>query len=140
VPATGGPDGCPSKGRDQVGGREIVTTERRRREGPLRGFIDELQENPAAARRVPGTAVFLNRGKETTPLALRANIEYNQVLHEQVVILSIVTEPVPPVPVDERTVVDHLGHADDGSSTSPPGSATWRHRTCRRCYGCSIRR
>jgi KUP system potassium uptake protein len=27
------------------------------------------------------TAVFLNRGKATTPLAMRANVEHNHVLH-----------------------------------------------------------
>ena len=31
--------------------------------------------------RIPGTAVFLNRGKETAPLAMRANVEHNHVLH-----------------------------------------------------------
>ena len=34
--------------------------------------------------RVPGTAVFLNANPETTPLALRANVEHNHALHENV--------------------------------------------------------
>ena len=38
---------------------------------------------------MPGTAIFLNRGKATAPLALRANVEHNHVLHEHVVILSV---------------------------------------------------
>ena len=33
--------------------------------------------------RSPGTAVFLNAGKETTPLAMRANVEHNNTLHAQ---------------------------------------------------------
>jgi len=64
-------------------------------------------------QRVPGTAVFLNRGKETAPLALRANVEHNHVLHEYVLVLSIMTVPVPHVPVAERLTVDPLGHKDD---------------------------
>ena len=64
--------------------------------------------------RVPGTAVFLNRGKQTAPLAMRANVEHNHILHEHVVILSIETQPVPRVPDGERVVVDDLGYADDG--------------------------
>ena len=63
--------------------------------------------------RVPGTAVFLNRGKDTAPLALRANVEHNQVLHEHVLILAIETMPVPHVPAAERIAVDDLGYKDD---------------------------
>jgi KUP system potassium uptake protein len=63
---------------------------------------------------VPGTAVFPHPTKETTPLALRANVEYNQVLHEHVVLVSVHVENVPYVPPDERMVVDELNYADDG--------------------------
>ena len=94
-------------------GRELVTRLRRRDEGPLRGFIDQLHTMRPPLQRVPGTAVFLNRGKETAPLALRANVEHNHVLHEYVLVLSIMTVPVPHVPVAERLTVDPLGHKDD---------------------------
>jgi len=93
-------------------GRTIVTKARWEAEGSLREFIDELRER--SLTRVPGTAVFLNRGKETAPLALRANVEHNNVLHERVVIVSIDTEPVPRVPLERRIEVDELGYADDG--------------------------
>jgi KUP system potassium uptake protein len=63
---------------------------------------------------VPGTAVFLNRGTQTTPLAMRANVEHNHVRHEQVVILSIETETVPRVPAEQRVTVDNLGYGEDG--------------------------
>ncbi|WP_460439966.1 potassium transporter Kup [Amycolatopsis stemonae] len=95
-------------------GRQIVTAERERREGPLREFIDELADRDTPTRRVPGTAVFLNRGGATAPLALRANAEHNHVRHEQVVIMSLETEPVPRVPPGQRVTVEDLGHSDDG--------------------------
>ncbi|MFJ4675681.1 potassium transporter Kup [Kitasatospora sp. NPDC088783] len=95
-------------------GRRTVTAERERREGPLREFVDQLHDGRVPAALVPGTAVFLNRGKETTPLALRANVEHNHVRHGQLVILSISTEPVPRVPEEERCVVDSLGYGEDG--------------------------
>src|SRR5262249_44846686 len=63
--------------------------------------------------RVPGTAIFLNRGKTTTPLAMRANIEHNRILHENVIILALETRPVPHVPAARRIVVDDLGYRDD---------------------------
>jgi KUP system potassium uptake protein len=95
-------------------GRELVTSERARQEGPLPEFIDRLRSGEVSTLRVPGTAVFLNRGKQTTPLAMRANVERNHVRHDQVVILAIETEPVPRVPADQRLVVDDLGYTDDG--------------------------
>ncbi len=95
-------------------GRELVTAARARAEGPLPEFIDDLRSGRASTRQIPGTAVFLNRGKETAPLAMRANVEHNHVRHEHVVILALKTEPVPRVPADRRVVVDDLGYADDG--------------------------
>ncbi|WP_262057274.1 potassium transporter Kup [Streptomyces sp. STR69] len=95
-------------------GREVVTAERAEHEGSVREFVDELRSGDRPVLQVPGTAVFLNRGKQTAPLAMRANVERNHVRHDQVVILSIETEPVPRVPADRRIVVDGLGYADDG--------------------------
>ena len=95
-------------------GREVVTREREREEGSLRAFVDELHDRRPALLRSPGTAIFLNRGKQTAPLAMRANVEHNHVRHEHVVIMSIDTLPVPRVPDAERIVVDDLGFAGDG--------------------------
>ena len=67
---------------------------------------------------MPGTAVFPHPTKETTPLALRANVEHNHVLHEHVVIVSGEPENVPHVAeADRRDRVDELGYADDGICT-----------------------
>ena len=65
--------------------------------------------------RTPGTAVFLNAGKTTTPLAMRANVEHNRTLHQDAVILSLETLKVPHVPVGRAAdQVDDLGYDDDG--------------------------
>jgi KUP system potassium uptake protein len=94
-------------------GREIVTANRIREEGPLRPFIDQVRALDPPLPRVPGTAVFLNPSPRTTPLALRANVEHNHVLHEQVVIFSAELVDTPHVPSDERVMVDELGYSDD---------------------------
>jgi KUP system potassium uptake protein len=93
-------------------GRIVATERRKEQEGPLQDFVESLRENPV--QRVPGTAVFPHAGKATTPLALRANVEHNKVLHEHVVIVSAVAENVPHVPPDRRLTVDNLGYDDDG--------------------------
>jgi KUP system potassium uptake protein len=94
-------------------GRALVTQQRERDEGPLRAFIDELHSRRPPLRRVPGTAVFLNRGKATAPLAMRANVKHNHILHDQVIILSIETQPVPYVAMADRLTIDDLGYTDD---------------------------
>jgi KUP system potassium uptake protein len=97
-------------------GRAVVTRNRVEEEGPLRVFVDEVREAEPAIYRAPGTAVFLNANRETTPLALRAMFEHTRVLHEAVVIISIETLRVPHVADDERVACDDLGYGDDGIS------------------------
>ena len=92
-------------------GREIVAANRRRQEGSLAEFVEDLYRRPLP--RVPGIAVFPHPGKDTTPLALRANVEHNKVLHHDVLIVSATSANVPHVPVAERFEVDDLGHTDD---------------------------
>jgi KUP system potassium uptake protein len=94
-------------------GRELVTGQRVHEEGSLREFVVELHDRKPPLLRVPGTAIFLNRGKVTAPLAMRANVEHNHVLHEHVLILAIETAPVPHVPPAGRLYADDLGYKDD---------------------------
>jgi KUP system potassium uptake protein len=95
-------------------GRRLVSERRTAREGSLREFVDELHERRPAVQRVPGTAVFLNRSRDTAPLAMRASAERIQVLHQRVLIVSIQTAPVPVVPANEIATIDDLGYRDDG--------------------------
>jgi KUP system potassium uptake protein len=95
-------------------GRRLVTDRRAAVEGLLSDFVEELHELDPGVFRAPGTAVFLNAGKLTTPLALRENVDHNHVVHETVVIVSVETWPVAHVHRDERIVVDDLGYEDDG--------------------------
>jgi KUP system potassium uptake protein len=95
-------------------GRALVTRRRELDEGSLNAFVEQLHALQPPMQRVPGTAVFLNRGKVTAPLAMRANVEHNHILHETVVILSLETAPVPHVPPAERLTVDDLVYDDDG--------------------------
>ena len=58
---------------------------------------------------MPGTAIFLNPGKETTPLALRAEVEHNHVLHDKVVIVSVDSIGLSHVDAADRLDVEWLG-------------------------------
>jgi KUP system potassium uptake protein len=95
-------------------GREIITKKRTELEGPLRDFVEEIRDPDKPISRSPRTGIFLDANPETTPLALRANVEHNCVLHDSVVIVTVVTLNVPHVDEDERVTVDDLGYRDDG--------------------------
>jgi KUP system potassium uptake protein len=95
-------------------GRETVAARRRREEGSLRPFVDGLHRSDPPVERVAGTGVFLNRERETTPLAMREIVKHLHALPEHVVILTIETQPVPRVPAADRLRIDDLGYRDDG--------------------------
>jgi len=94
-------------------GRELVTSERLHVEGPLRDFVKELRTHDPPVERVPGTGVFMNRGKETAPLSMRACVDHLHSLPENSIILSLETLPVPRIPPRDRLEVDDLGYEDD---------------------------
>jgi KUP system potassium uptake protein len=84
----------------------IVTANRRKLEGPLRDFIEEVNWRGSPVREVAGVSVFLNPDQQTTPLALRVNVGLNGVLHERVIIVTVEVERVPHVPELERVVLE----------------------------------
>ena len=108
-------------------GRRIITRAREKAEGPLREFVDKLVHLDPPLVRIPGTAVFLNRGRDTAPLAMRAIVEHNHVLAEHVIILTVETENVPRLPDSERMSHDDLGYAE--RRDRPCGSAFRIHGT-----------
>jgi KUP system potassium uptake protein len=60
--------------------------------------------------RVPGTAVFMTSDAEGAPVVLLHHLKHNKVLHEQVVLLSVVSASVPEVDDDARLTVETLEH------------------------------
>ena len=91
-------------------GQVIVTRNREAKEGDLHEFIEHLERSDPPVRRVPGTAIYLNPGGETTPLALRGVVEHTHALHEKVLLVSVVAASVPHVSRDRRFVVTRMGH------------------------------
>ncbi len=90
-------------------GRDTVTRNRTETEGSLSDFLDGLRDVKPAIVRLPGTAIFLNPGKTTTPLALRAQVEHNHALHEKVVIVSLDPVSIPRVDKSDRFAAEMLG-------------------------------
>ena len=95
-------------------GADALHAEERDLEGPLPLFLGMLHKHPDLVRRVPGVAVFPHPNATTTPLALRTNVDFNRVLHDQVILVQIVNENVPHIRHVDRVEVDDLGDATDG--------------------------
>jgi len=90
-------------------GQEIVTHNRSEQEGSLAEFIDSLRTATPPLHRVPGTAIFLNPGRQTTPLALRVEVEHTHALQAKVVIVSVDLVSVSRVDDADRFAVEWLG-------------------------------
>jgi KUP system potassium uptake protein len=88
-------------------GRRIVAERLTARAVPLEAFMAAVAENPPA--RVRGTAVFMTAQPKGTPAALAHNVRYNKVLHDYVVVLMVLTRPVPHVSEAERYQVRAIG-------------------------------
>lgn len=81
-------------------GRAILGEKFRELALPDALFVSSLEIDPPI--RVPGTAIFMDRTPDATPHALLHNVKHNKVLHERVVLLTVMTEERPHVPEEKR--------------------------------------
>ncbi|RKG93533.1 potassium transporter Kup [Corallococcus terminator] len=87
-------------------GRDILAAKLRAASISLKDLLDSFGDHPPV--RVPGTAIFMTGNPEGTPPALLHNLKHNKVLHEQVVLLTIISEEIPHVVGTERVEVEPL--------------------------------
>ncbi len=87
-------------------GRDIVQELLRRGMLPIDLLLADLENRKTA--RVPGLAVFMTREPEGAPVVLLHHLKHNKVLHQQVVLLSILSEEVPEIPDAERITIQKL--------------------------------
>jgi KUP system potassium uptake protein len=71
--------------------------------------IDVFLGSVSGVPRVSGTAIFLSRIAEGIPHSLLHNLKHNKVLHERVVLLSLIVEEEPKVPAARRLEIENLG-------------------------------
>lgn len=74
---------------------------------PLPRFVASIRSQPP--QRVRGTAVFLSARPDAVPHALLHNLLHNQVLHDQVVLLTVVSADQPRLPPERRFEVEAYG-------------------------------
>ncbi len=87
-------------------GRAVLAERLRERAYPLSRLLERIQKHPPV--RVPGTAVFMSGSSAGAPPPLLHNLQYNKVIHEQVILLTVTTAERPHVPPEERATVERL--------------------------------
>ncbi|MFQ7901124.1 potassium transporter Kup [Stutzerimonas degradans] len=74
---------------------------------PMQSFLSSIRLQPP--HRVEGTAIFLTARADAVPHALLHNLLHNKVLHEQIVLLTVLSEDVPRVDEESRYEVACYG-------------------------------
>jgi KUP system potassium uptake protein len=87
-------------------GRRIMRERMEEDSMPIEHFIRSTE----VVRRIAGTSVFLASSTDGTPPALLHNLKHNHILHDRVVLLTVVTKPFPHVAPEARRTVEDLGH------------------------------
>ncbi len=89
-------------------GRLLLNTALHSGSLPLDLFLTDVARRKPP--RVQGTAVFMTSSNNGVPVVLLHHLKHNKVLHEQVILMSVVTEEVPEIESLERVAVEKLEH------------------------------
>jgi KUP system potassium uptake protein len=89
-------------------GRQILARRFAAEARPLGEFLDEINADPPT--RIAGRAVFMTGNLDIVPPALLENLKHNKVLHEEVVLLTVLATDVPHVPGRRRVKLVSLGN------------------------------
>jgi len=89
-------------------GRILLTEALHSGDLPLDLFLADVGRRKPM--RVSGTAVFMTSSPDGVPVVLLHHLKHNKVLHEQVILMSVITQEVPEIDASHRVHVDHLAH------------------------------
>ena len=87
-------------------GRQLMIARLREAAMPVSVFVKSAVNS---ATRVAGTAVFMTSASDGVPHALLHNLKHNKVLHERVVLLTVMIEDYPYVDGERRVELSDLG-------------------------------
>jgi len=89
-------------------GRSVLIRRLSDQTPPFAEFVE--RNGRACAIRVPGTGIFLTGQTHGTPAVLLHYLRHAQALHERLLVLTIITDRVPRVPLGSGASVEDLGH------------------------------
>ncbi len=88
-------------------GRRILAAALKARSIPMEDFLVRIQNNPPL--RVPGTGIYMSSETWGAPVPLLHNLKHNKIIHERVIVLTILSEEVPSILKEERVSIQELG-------------------------------
>jgi KUP system potassium uptake protein len=88
-------------------GRQVLAVQLRDAGLPLALFLQEIARKKPV--RVPGTAVFMTSNVGSAPPVLLHHLKHNKILHERVLLVSVLTEEIPSVSRADRIRASALG-------------------------------
>lgn len=77
---------------------------------PLEFLLNDISTSSSKPVRVKGTALFMTSNPGVVPLVLLHHLKHNKVLHEMVILLSIISEKIPKVSTSDKVQIKKLEH------------------------------
>jgi KUP system potassium uptake protein len=87
-------------------GRILLRERFRKEQISVEVLLKDLAEHPPI--RTPGTAVFMDSNPSGIPHTLLHNLKHNHVLHERVILLTVIHEEVPRIPWSKKVEIHEL--------------------------------
>ncbi len=87
-------------------GKRMMSIKINKTTDPLEKFLTYYQQKAKAV--VDGTAIYLTRNPYGTPPAFFFNLKHNQVIHDQIYIVSIQFDPVPHINLLNKVTIEKL--------------------------------
>jgi KUP system potassium uptake protein len=87
-------------------GRRLMRQRMQEAAMPIEVFVKSAANS---ATRVPGTAIFMSSAPSGVPHALLHNMKHNKIIHERVIVLTVVIEDVPYVEAADNAEIVDLG-------------------------------
>ncbi len=87
-------------------GKRMMSIQINKTTDPLKKFLTYYQKN--AKVMSDGTAIYLTRNPYGTPPAFFFNLKHNQVIHENIYVVSIQFDPVPHVNLLDKAAIEKL--------------------------------
>ncbi|HYE34208.1 potassium transporter Kup [Methylocaldum sp.] len=88
-------------------GRTLLGKRLNERAMTFETLLARFRENPPV--RIPGTAIYLTAGRRGVPQSLLNNLAINKILHERVIVLTVIIKDIAWVPRSERIKIRHFG-------------------------------
>ena len=87
-------------------GRQLLQVRLNEIAVPLPILLGDIAAEPP--HRIPGTAIFMTAQSDGVPYTLLYNLRHNQVLHERIILLTVVLTEVPRVGPADRIEIENM--------------------------------